>query len=78
MLQTWQMGKRDGEGSEGIVSKVLDSLTTANARIKELKKTGHKIDEVYVIGLGDIVENCNSQVGTQAKFGIQTYILETK
>lgn len=55
----WQMGKRDGEGSQGIVSKVLDSLTTANARIKELKKTGHKIDEVYVIGLGDIVENCN-------------------
>ena len=55
----WQMGKRDGEGSEGIVSKVLDSLTTANARLKELQKTGHKIDEVYVIGLGDIVENCN-------------------
>ena len=55
----WQMGKRDGKGSEGIVSKVLDSLTTANARLKELQKTGHKIDEVYVIGLGDIVENCN-------------------
>jgi hypothetical protein len=53
------MGKRDGLGSEGIVSKVLDSLTTANARLKELQKTGHKIDEVYVIGLGDIVENCN-------------------
>ena len=55
----WQMGKRDGEGSQGIVTKVLDSLTTANARLKELQKTGHKIDEVYVIGLGDIVENCN-------------------
>lgn len=55
----WQMGKRDGKGSEGIVSKVLDSLTTANARLKELQKTGHKIDEVYVIGLGDICENCN-------------------
>ncbi|MAW27038.1 MAG: hypothetical protein CL498_03495 [Actinobacteria bacterium] len=55
----WQMGKRDGKGSEGIVTKVLDSLTTANARLKELQKTGHKIDEVYVIGLGDIVENCN-------------------
>lgn len=55
----WQLGKRDGLGSEGIVSKVLDSLTTANARLKELQKTGHKIDEVYVIGLGDIVENCN-------------------
>jgi len=55
----WQMGKRDGEGSEGIVSKVLESLTTANARLKELQKTGHKIDEVYVIGLGDICENCN-------------------
>jgi len=58
-VSDWQLGKRDGLGSEGIVSKVLDSLITANARLKELQKTGHKIDEVYVIGLGDIVENCN-------------------
>ena len=55
----YQLGKRDGKGSEDIVNKVLASLDSANARLKELKKVGHQIDEVYVIGLGDIVENCN-------------------
>ena len=45
----WQMGKR--EKGEEIVSKVLESLESANTRLKELKKSGHTIDEVYVLDL---------------------------
>ena len=59
LCSDYQLGKRDGKGSEEIVSKVLASLDSANARLKELKKAGHKIDEVYVISLGDILENCS-------------------
>ena len=43
-LSDWQMGKRDGDGTKGIVARI------------ELRKSGVDLAHLYVVGLGDIVE----------------------
>ena len=53
-----QLGKRDGGGTEAIVERFLDKIDTVRDRYNFLRKAGVKIDQLTVIGLGDIVEGC--------------------
>ena len=57
-LSDWQMGKRDGDGTAGIVKRIEQMIPDVTARIKELKKQGVGLSNLYVFGLGDIVEGC--------------------
>lgn len=58
-----QIGKPDGEGTEGTVRRVLEKTDGAIARLKDLRKLGHDIDTVYLPQLGDCIEGFNSQGG---------------
>lgn len=58
-LSDWQMGKRDGDGTKGIVARIEQMIPDVTARIKELRKSGVDLAHLYVVGLGDIVEGCD-------------------
>ena len=57
-LSDWQLGKRDGDGTKGIVARIEQMIPDVTARIKELRKSGVDLAHLYVVGLGDIVEGC--------------------
>ena len=63
VLADTQVGKIDGEGSEGIIKNVLHKTDLAVARLKELRKAGREIDTIYLPQLGDCIEGMNSQGG---------------
>jgi predicted phosphodiesterase len=64
VLADTQVGKIDGDGSEGIIKNVLHKTDLAVARLKELRKAGREIDTIYLPQLGDCIEGMNSQGGT--------------
>ena len=53
-----QLGKRDGGGTEAIVDRFLEKIDTVRDRYNFLRKAGVKLDQLTVVGLGDIVEGC--------------------
>lgn len=63
VLSDTQVGKIDGDGSEGIIKNVLHKTDLAVARLKELRKAGREIDTIYLPTLGDCIEGMNSQGG---------------
>lgn len=63
VLADTQVGKIDGDGSEGIIKNVLHKTDLAVARLKELRKTGTEISTIYLPQLGDCIEGMNSQGG---------------
>ncbi len=63
VLADTQVGKIDGEGSEGIIKNVLHKTDLAVVRLKELRKAGREIDTIYLPQLGDCIEGMNSQGG---------------
>ena len=69
-LSDWQMGKRDGDGTEGIVKRVEQMIPDVTARIKQLRKDGVDLSNLYVFGLGDIVEGC------EGHYDMQTFSVE--
>jgi predicted phosphodiesterase len=64
-LSDWQMGKRDGDGTEGIIKRVTQMIPDVIDRAKELRKAGNPINKLYVFGLGDIVEGCGEHYAMQ-------------
>ena len=57
MMADWQLGKKDF-GVENTIKRYDVALQDSVNRIKELRKSGVKIDEIYMVGLGDLTENC--------------------
>jgi predicted phosphodiesterase len=64
-LNDWQVGKADGDGSQGIVARVLAAIDAVEQRVRELRKTGRKLGVLYVVGLGDMIENCDGHYAQQ-------------
>ncbi len=69
-LSDWQMGKRDGDGTKGIVERIEQMIPDVTQRIKELRKQNVPLSHLYVFGLGDIVEGCDGF------YAMQTYSVE--
>lgn len=61
-----QIGKPDGDGTQGTVTRVLTKTDLAVNRLKDLRKLGHNIDTIYLPQLGDCIEGFNSQGGRLA------------
>lgn len=64
-----QLGKPDGDGTEGTVARFLDKTDLAVARLKDLRRIGRSIDEITLPWLGDCVEGLVSQGGALAAAG---------
>ena len=54
----WQVAKKEGGGSAGFVERFDSAMNATLARIVELRSIGRKLDELVIIGGGDIVEGC--------------------
>ena len=54
-MSDWQLGKKDF-GVENTIKRYDLALQDGVNRIKELRKSGVQIDEIYMIGLGDLTE----------------------
>ena len=56
-MSDWQFGKKD-LGAEETIKLIRKSIELGKLQIKNLKKTGYDVKEIYLIGLGDLIENC--------------------
>jgi hypothetical protein len=65
-LSDWQLGKCDGEGTAGVVNRVKALQTDLKTHGRRLRKTGVQIDQLVVLGLGDLVEGCSGWYPMQA------------
>jgi hypothetical protein len=57
-LSDWQLGKGEGDGTEGTIGRLMRMIDGVEERIKELRRIGRALGSLYVFGLGDIVEGC--------------------
>ena len=57
-MADWQLGKAD-YGVENTLERYEVALQEAVKQIKALRKAGTAIDEVFLLGLGDLTENCD-------------------
>ena len=55
-----QIGKADGDGTEGTIRRILESWERIVAYAKAVKPSC-----IYVVGMGDLVENCDGHYGQQ-------------
>jgi predicted phosphodiesterase len=61
MCADWQFGKAEYGTDWGVdqtVEYIKEAIVKAKQNIKDLKRLGTVIDEIYIIGLGDLLENC--------------------
>ena len=65
-LSDWQLGKGDGGGTAATVQRISDAIDATVQRLKDLRRIGHNIDTVVLVGLGDIVEQCSGHYASQA------------
>jgi hypothetical protein len=54
----WQVMKAEGGGIKGFVDRFDSAMEAALERIVELRTTGRKLDELVIIGGGDMIEGC--------------------
>lgn len=55
----WQFGKAEHNTNWGVdetVEYIKESIVKAKENIKNLNKTGQIVDEIYIMGLGDLIE----------------------
>ena len=64
LLSDWQVGKGEGGGSKVFLERLLGTYDRLVLRAKELSKQG--ITTAYVVGLGDLVEQCDGHYAMQA------------
>ena len=64
-LSDWQVGKGEGDGTEGTVARLTAARDALAGRLRELRKVGRPVDTVYLIGLGDLVEGCEEHYASQ-------------
>ena len=54
----WQVMKAEGGGIKGFVDRFDSAMEAALQRIVDLRSTGRRIDELVIIGGGDMIEGC--------------------
>ena len=65
-LSDWQLGKGEGGGTEATTERILQAASELVARIKELSRVGRPPATIYLVGLGDLVEQCSGHYPSQA------------
>lgn len=59
LLSDWQMGKSEGGGSASIVDHIMTYQDRLLERLIFLNKQGKGVNHVYLVGLGDLIEQCS-------------------
>ena len=74
-MSDWQLGKKDF-GVENTIKRYDLALQDGVNRIKELRKSGVQIDEIYMIGLGDLTEGCSPPYYDSLPHNIELSLIE--
>jgi hypothetical protein len=74
-MSDWQLGKKDF-GVENTIKRYDLALQDGVNRIKELRKSGVQIDEIYMIGLGDLTEGCSPTYYDSLPHNIELSLIE--
>ena len=74
-MADWQLGKKDF-GVENTIKRYALALQDGVNRIKELRKSGVQIDEIYMIGLGDLTEGCSPTYYDSLPHNIELSLIE--
>lgn len=61
-----QAGKADGDGTAGLVDRFLAAQDAGVARLRDLRRAGMPIGEVYLPWLGDCIEHVKGHYAMQA------------
>jgi predicted phosphodiesterase len=69
-LADWQAGKPDHGGVEALIRRLEALKDAVPDRVRELKRLGRPVGRIYVIGLGDMIENCDGHYAQQT-FGVE-------
>lgn len=64
-LSDWQLGKGEGGGTEATTERIVHAASELVARIKELSRVGRPPATIYLVGLGDLVEQCSGHYPSQ-------------
>lgn len=54
----WQFAKLEGGGTDGLIKRLNHAFDKAVERVEELRYIGRELDELVIIGGGDMVEGC--------------------
>lgn len=60
-----QAGKADGDGTLGMVGRFMRAIDSAEERIAYLRMKGTATGALYILGLGDLIEGCDSHYAQQ-------------
>lgn len=71
LISDWQAGKGGGGGTPAMIERVLKANEQVIFRIKELVKAGRPPSSIYIVGLGDLCEQCSGHYPMQS-FGTDT------
>ena len=74
-MADWQLGKKD-YGVQNTINRYDIALQDGINRIKELRKSGVLIDEIYLVGLGDLTENCTNAFFDSQPFSVELSLIE--
>ena len=74
-MADWQLGKKDF-GVENTIKRYDLALQDGVNRIKELRKSNVQIDEIYMIGLGDLSEGCSPTFYDSLPHNIELSLIE--
>ena len=66
LASDWQAGKGEGGGTVALIERVMQATDEICIRLNNLKRIGMKIGAVYIVGLGDLVEQCSGHYAMQA------------
>lgn len=61
----WQIGKGDGDGVRGTMVRLMESAERLDDYLRDLRRAGEVVEAVYLIGMGDLVENCRGHYSAQ-------------
>jgi len=64
-ISDWQIGKGDGDGVRGTVDRIMTSFDRIEDMIDELKKSKTGLECLYLIGMGDLIEQCSGNYPAQ-------------
>jgi hypothetical protein len=64
-LSDWQVGNRDGGGVESQAKAIADLVESIPQRVSDVRRMGHKIGTIAVLGMGDLGEGTCGHYPTQ-------------
>lgn len=61
----WQLGKKDGQGTEFTIEAVMNSIPLIKKRYQTLRAQGYEFGDLLIANLGDLVEGCKGHYPMQ-------------